>query len=163
MPRSMAALFTVEPARILIHLKTSQAEQMDAALDLAEAYLAKAGSAQVEVIANHRGLELLRVGTTPYAARIAGLKAHHARVGFVACGQTIARLQGAGVEVDLVPETTVAEPRSNTLPIACSRAGLTSRSEPSQAGRTVLASWPNRMRLASSLITGVGLISFASA
>ncbi|MDP1612661.1 MAG: hypothetical protein Q8M11_16535 [Sulfuritalea sp.] len=108
MPRSMAALFATEPARILIHLDSSQSEQMDAALDLAEAYLAKAGSAQVEVIANHRGLELLRVDTTPYAARIAGLKAHHARVGFVACGQTIARLQGVGVEVELVPETTVA-------------------------------------------------------
>lgn len=108
MPRSMAALFSVEPARILIHLETSQSEQMDAALDLAEAYLAKAGNAQVEVITNHRGLELLRRDTTPYAARIAELKAHHARVGFVACGQTIARLQGVGVEVELIPEAAVA-------------------------------------------------------
>ena len=110
-PRSMAAwaggLFAAEPARILIHLDSSRAEQMDAALDLAEAYLAKAGSAQVEVIANHRGLELLRVDTTPYAARITELKAHHARVGFVACGQTIARLQGVGVAVELVPEAAV--------------------------------------------------------
>lgn len=111
-PRSMAALagslFAAEPARILIHLDSSRSEQMDAALDLAEAYLAKTGNAQVEVIANHRGLELLRVDTTPYAARIAGLKAHHARVGFVACGQTISRLQGAGVEVELIPDTVVA-------------------------------------------------------
>lgn len=108
MPRSMAALFTVEPVRILIHLETSEADQMNAALDLAEAYLAKAGNAQVEVITNHRGLELLRRDTTPYAARIAELKSHHARVGFIACGQTIARLQGVGVEVELIPETTVA-------------------------------------------------------
>ncbi|MCM2289955.1 MAG: hypothetical protein NDI67_13085 [Sulfuritalea sp.] len=108
MPRSMAALFTVEPARILIHLETSQSEQMDAALDLAEAYLAKAGNAQVEVITNHRGLDLLRRDTTPYAGRIAELKSHHARVGFFACGQTIARLQGVGVEVELIPEAAVA-------------------------------------------------------
>lgn len=111
-PGAMAAwsdrLFATEPARILIHLDSAQAEQMDAALDLAEAYLAKAGSAQVEVIANHRGLELLRVDTTPYAARIAELKSHHAQVGFVACGQTIARLQGVGIEVELVPEAAVA-------------------------------------------------------
>ena len=46
-------------------------------------------------------LDLLRRDTTPYAARIAELKSHHARVGFVACGQTIARLQGVGVEVEL--------------------------------------------------------------
>jgi intracellular sulfur oxidation DsrE/DsrF family protein len=108
MPRSMAALFAAEPGRILIHLDSSRSEQMDAALDLAEAYLAKASDAQVEIIANHRGLELLRVDTTPYAARIAELKTHHARVGFVACGQTIARLQGVGVEVELVPEAAVA-------------------------------------------------------
>ncbi|MDP2825934.1 MAG: hypothetical protein Q8O52_24995 [Sulfuritalea sp.] len=110
-PGSIAAwaggLFAAEPARILIHLDSSRSEQMDAALDLAEAYLAKAGSAQVEIIANHRGLELLRVDTTPYAARIAELKTHHVRVGFVACGQTIARLQGVGVAVELVPEAVV--------------------------------------------------------
>ena len=41
-------------------------------------------------------------------ARIAELKSHHARVGFVACGQTIARLQGVGVEVELIPEAAVA-------------------------------------------------------
>lgn len=111
-PGAMAAwggrLFAAEPARILIHLDSSQAEQMDAALDLAEAYLARTGNAQVEIIANHRGLDLLRTDTTPYAARIAGLKSQHARVGFVACGQTIARLQGVGVEVALVPEAAVA-------------------------------------------------------
>jgi intracellular sulfur oxidation DsrE/DsrF family protein len=107
-PRSMAALFTAEPARILIHLDSSRTEQMDAVLDLAEAYLAKTGSAQVEIIANHRGLELLRADTTPYAARIAELKARHVRIGFVACGQTMARLQGVGVEVKLVPEAAVA-------------------------------------------------------
>lgn len=101
-------VFAAEPGRILIHLDSSRSEQMDAALDLAEAYLAKASDARIEIIANHRGLELLRVDTTPYAARIAGLKAQHARVGFVACGQTIARLQGVGVDVELVPETTVA-------------------------------------------------------
>lgn len=110
-PPSMAAwagrLFATEPARILIHLDSSRAEQMDAALDLAEAYLAKAGSARVEIIANHRGLDLLRLDTTPYAARIADLGTRHARVDFVACGQTIARLQGIGGAVALVPEAVV--------------------------------------------------------
>jgi len=100
-------VFATEPARILIHLDSAKAEQMDAALDLAEAYLAKVGSAQVEIIANHRGLDLLRARTTPYAGRIAELKAHHARVGFVACGQTMARLQRVGEDVTLVPEAAV--------------------------------------------------------
>ena len=110
-PGGMAAwsgrLFAAEPARILIHLDSSRSEQMDAALDLAEAYLAKAGNAHVEIIANNRGLDLLRARTTPYAARIAGIKSHHERVGFIACGQTIARLKGGGEDVALVPEAAV--------------------------------------------------------
>ncbi|MCF8199174.1 MAG: hypothetical protein K9J42_10435 [Sulfuritalea sp.] len=100
-------LFATEPARILIHLDSSQPEQMDAALDLAEAYLAKAGSARVEVIANNRGLDLLRARTTPYAARIASIKSHHERVGFIACGQTIARLRGGGEDVALIPQAAL--------------------------------------------------------
>ena len=111
-PGSTAAwaggLFAAEPVRILIHLDTSAADQMEAALDLAEAYVAKAGNAQVEIIANHRGLDLLRARTTPYASRIAQLKANHERVGFVACGQTMARLQRVGEDVALVPEAAVA-------------------------------------------------------
>ncbi|MCF8199774.1 MAG: hypothetical protein K9J42_13485 [Sulfuritalea sp.] len=102
-----ARLFASEPTRILIHLDSSRSEQMDAALDLAEAYLAKVGNARVEVIANNRGLDLLRARTTPYAIRIAGIKSHYDRVGFIACGQTIARLRGGGEDVALVPEAAV--------------------------------------------------------
>ncbi|MDO8787292.1 MAG: hypothetical protein Q7J42_04380 [Sulfuritalea sp.] len=110
-PGSMATwtdrLFAAEPARILIHLDSSRAEQMEATLDLAEAYLAKTGNARIEIIANNTGLDLLRARTTPYAARIAELKAQHQRVGFIACGQTIARLQRIGQDVALVPEAAV--------------------------------------------------------
>jgi len=110
-PGSAAArtdrLFPAEPARILIHLDSSRSEQMEAALDLAEAYLAKTGNARIEVIANNTGLDLLRARTTPYAGRIAELKAHHERVGFIACGQTIARLRAGGQDVSLVPEAAV--------------------------------------------------------
>lgn len=110
-PGSLAAwtdrLFAEEPDRILIHLDSSRSEQMEAALDLAEAYLAKTGNARIEVIANHTGLDLLRARTTPYAGRIAELKAQHQRVGFIACGQTIARLRAVGQDVSLVPEAAV--------------------------------------------------------
>jgi len=102
-----ARLFAMEPTRILIHLDSSRPEQMDAALDLADAYLAKTSNARIEIIANNTGLDLLRARTTPYARRITELKAHHQRVGFIACGQTISRLRGAGEDVALVPEAVV--------------------------------------------------------
>lgn len=100
-------LFANEPTRILIHLDNSRTEEMVAALDLAEAYLAKSGSARIEIIANNTGLDLLRVRTTPYAARIHELKLHHQQVAFIACGQTIARLRGVGQDVSLLPEAAV--------------------------------------------------------
>lgn len=95
------------PARILIHLDNDKPEQMDAALELAETYLARAGDARIEIIANNRGLDLLRNRTTPFAKRIAAMKVHHEQLGFIACGQTIARLRGAGEDVSLVPEAVV--------------------------------------------------------
>ncbi len=97
----------MEPARILIHLDNDSAEHMDAALALAETYLAKSGQANVEIIANNRGLDLLRSQTTPYARRIAAMKVQHQQLGFIACGQTIARLRGQGEDVGLVPEAAV--------------------------------------------------------
>lgn len=100
-------LVAMQPARFLIHLDSAEAEQMEAALDMAEAYLAKSSKARVEIIANNGGLNLLRVRTTPYAARIADIKSHHENVGFVACGLTIARLQGGGLDTKLLPEAAV--------------------------------------------------------
>lgn len=100
-------VFSLAPTRILIHLDNSRSEQMDAALDLAEAYLAKSKGAHVEIITNHSGLDLLRAETTPYAERIAGIRKHYEQVGFIACGQTIMRLKSGGLDTELVPEAAV--------------------------------------------------------
>lgn len=112
-PTSIASwadgLFANEPTRILIHLDNSRTEEMIAALDLTEAYLAKSSSARIEIIANNTGLDLLRVSTTSYAERIHTLKLHHQQVAFIACGQTIARLRGVGQDVSLLPEAAVTK------------------------------------------------------
>lgn len=62
---SLAGLFAPQPSRVLIHLDSSQTERMQEALDMAEAYLAKAGKAKVELVVNNSGLDLLREETTP--------------------------------------------------------------------------------------------------
>lgn len=100
-------LFAAKPARVLIHLDSSQSDRMEEALDLAEAYLAKPGNTQVEVVVNNSGLDLLRKEATPYAARIAALTSHHEMLAFVACGNAIARYRSAGLDVTLVPEARV--------------------------------------------------------
>lgn len=104
----MGGLFAPQPARVLIHLDNSREDRMEEALDLAEAYLAKASNAQVEIVVNNSGLDLLRQEATPYAARISALAAHHQMLAFVACGNAIARYRNAGLDVKLVPEARVA-------------------------------------------------------
>ena len=101
-------LFAPQPARVLLHLDSSQPERMEEALDLAEAYLAKASNARVEIVVNNAGLDLLREQSTPYAARIASLASRHEMLAFVACGNAIARYRNAGLDVTLVPEAKVA-------------------------------------------------------
>ncbi len=100
--------FAAQPARVLIHLDSSQRERMEEALEMAEAYLAKAGKAKVELVVNNSGLDLLREEATPHAERIARLAARHEMLAFVACGNAIARYRSAGLDVTLVPEAKVA-------------------------------------------------------
>lgn len=100
--------FAAQPARVLIHLDSSQRERMEEALEMAEAYLAKAGKAKVELVVNNSGLDLLREEATPHAERIARLAARHEMLAFVACGNAIARYRSAGLDVTLLPEAKVA-------------------------------------------------------
>lgn len=101
------ALFAPQQARVLIHLDSSQAERMEEALDMAEAYLAKSGKAKIELVVNNSGLDLLREEATPHAARIAALAARYEMLAFVACGNAISRYRNAGLDVTLVPEARV--------------------------------------------------------
>lgn len=101
-----------DPNRIMLHLDSAAPGKMQAVLDQAERLLDDAerqGRAmQLEVIANSRGIDLLRAGHSPYADRIAEMKQRHANLQWVACGQSIARLRSGGEEVTLLPAAQTA-------------------------------------------------------
>jgi intracellular sulfur oxidation DsrE/DsrF family protein len=100
------AAAVVEPGNFLIHVASGEVADMAAALQRAEYLLASApddGVRQVEIIANERGLDLLRSDTTQFADEISALQARD--VVFYACSRTIQRLEERGVEVRLVPHT----------------------------------------------------------
>lgn len=101
-----------DPNRVMLHLDSAAPAKMKAVLDQAEQLLDEAerqGRAmQLEVIANSRGINLLRAGHSPYADRIALMKQRHANLRWVACGQSIARLQSDGEKVVLLPATQTA-------------------------------------------------------
>jgi intracellular sulfur oxidation DsrE/DsrF family protein len=94
-----------EPDSYLIHVASGEPHDMAEALARAEYLLNSAesdGVRQVEIVANERGLNLLRSDITQYATEISTLQRHD--VVFYACSKTIQRLEQAGVEVQLVPQ-----------------------------------------------------------
>ena len=101
-----------DPNRIVLHIDSAEPDKMRAALDQADRLLGDAerqGRAmQLEVLANSRGIELLRAGHSPYADRIARMRQRHPNLHWVACGQSIARLASEGQKVDLLPATRTA-------------------------------------------------------
>ena len=110
-PISLAGV-TENMHKILLHVDSAEPTKLNALLDNVE-YLTRHQTAlgqpiQVEVIASHNGLNMLRSDVTPYAARVNALMDKHPNVVFVACNQTIQRLNNEGVNVKLLPRTRVA-------------------------------------------------------
>lgn len=101
-----------DPSRVMLHLDSSAPERMLTALDQAERLLDEAerdGRAmQVEIVANSHGIDLMRAGVSPYAARMAQMTQRHANLQWVACSQTIARFTGQGQKVELLPTARAA-------------------------------------------------------
>ena len=108
-----------DPNRVMLHLDSAAPAKMQAVLDQAEHLLNEAeqqGRAmQLEVIANSRGLNLLRDGHSPYAERMARMKQRHANLHWVACGQSIARLRNDGEQVMLLPDTRTTPTAINEI------------------------------------------------
>lgn len=101
-----------DPNRVMLHLDSAAPERMQAALDQAERLLDEAereGRAmQVEIVANSQGINLMRAGVSPHAARMARMTRRHANLQWVACSQTIARFTGEGQKVELLPAARTA-------------------------------------------------------
>ena len=93
--------------RVLVHIASSDKAHLGPALDGIEGLLRDARAAgrpvAIEVVANIGGIDLLRVGASPYPARIAALQAAYPELSFIACGQTLDRLRERGATVQLLP------------------------------------------------------------
>lgn len=101
-----------DPNRVLLHLDSAAPDKMQAVLDQAERLLDEADrqgrAMQLEVIANSRGINLLRAGYSPYAERMARMTRRHANLQWVACSQSIARFRSEGQKVELLSATRTA-------------------------------------------------------
>lgn len=101
-----------EDGRIILHLDSDNPERMTAVLDYADRILVNAKKegkqAELEIVANNYGLNLLREGhNIPYRARIQELANKHGNLKFIACGQAVARYKREGKDVTLIEEASM--------------------------------------------------------
>lgn len=110
--QAVSLLHEADPNRVMLHLDSAAPDRMLATLDHAERLLDEAEgqgrTMQLEVIANSHGIQLLRAGHSPHAARIERMQQRHANLHWVACGQSLARFAGEGQKVELLPAARTA-------------------------------------------------------
>ncbi len=98
--------------RVVVHVDSARREALAAALDEVEDALRSGRTEKramaIEIVANRAGLELMRADTSPFAERIARLRAEYPGFTLVACNQTIERLREKGVAVRLLPGVQIA-------------------------------------------------------
>lgn len=98
--------------KIIVHVSNSNPARLKTALDetenLLDMYKRANHPIQVEVIANKRGVDLLRTDVSAYQARINLMQGKYPNLNFMVCGQTINKLRNKGESVQLLPHTGVA-------------------------------------------------------
>jgi len=65
----------------------------------------KGDAFRLEVVANDKGIELLRRDTSPFPQRIEALLSKYDNVSFLACANALRKLRERGVKIDLLPGT----------------------------------------------------------
>jgi len=93
-----------DPNKIVLHIDDANPAHFKHLLDYTEAFLRKhrKDGAQVEVVANAGGLNLLRADVSPYARRVQRLSETYSNVRFIACMNAIRNLRKAGVNPVLI-------------------------------------------------------------
>ncbi|MCA1804561.1 MAG: hypothetical protein LC646_04265 [Xanthomonadaceae bacterium] len=96
--------------KVLVHLNTSDLNKVKEALDTAEellrTYAQTNQPAEMEIVANAGGLDLLRVGHSPYAERVRDLQNQYLNLHFLACQTAMDRIkheQGIDISNELLP------------------------------------------------------------
>ncbi len=98
--------------RVVLHVTTADPYRLETVLDEAEnllqGRLPHANSVEVEILANGRGLDLLRTRTSPFTKRIQALQAQYDNIAFKACQRAINRVQREqNIKVKLLPAAQI--------------------------------------------------------
>ncbi|HKK13474.1 MAG TPA: hypothetical protein VKA14_02315 [Gammaproteobacteria bacterium] len=98
--------------KVILHISSANPQRIRDALDMAEhllkTYKAHHERAELEVVANAGGLNLLRSDTSQFAGRIKRMQQQYANLAFLACRNAMEHLKKEkGVDVKLLPQALV--------------------------------------------------------
>ncbi|VAW57496.1 hypothetical protein MNBD_GAMMA07-2636 [hydrothermal vent metagenome] len=92
--------------KYIIHIGKRDDNKFKRTLNQVEALLAQnknnSKNLELEIIANADGLDLLRVGATPYSNRVKRLITNYSNIKFIACANALERLQKQGIAPNLI-------------------------------------------------------------
>lgn len=103
---SLAELAQEENQRIILHIDASDPEQFESTLAYTEKFLnhhKNSGKAQIEVVANAGGIDLLRADF-PMSEKVARIMDEHDNITFIACTNAINRLRAQGINPAMVKD-----------------------------------------------------------
>lgn len=105
--------------KIMIHLAQNDQILFDKALAKAEALLERFESLEqkgmIQVLANSNGMDIMRNDKSPYRSRIVSMMDRYDNIQFVACQNTIQRLESDGENVELIDGVKVHGPVINEI------------------------------------------------
>ena len=98
--------------RILLHISESDVNQFAVALNYAEKFLekSKADGGEIVLVANSGGLDLMRVGVSPFEKKILNMIDKNDNVYFIACANSVRNLRDEGVNFKLINDIKVEKP-----------------------------------------------------
>lgn len=103
---SLAELTQQESQRIILHIDASDPKQFEATLAYTEKFLNQhksSGKAQIEVVANSGGIDLLRADF-PMSEKVARIMDEHDNITFIACTNAINKLRAQGINPTMVKD-----------------------------------------------------------
>ena len=118
--QSHAPVADHEPWRVLLHVSSDDPYRINTVLNEAEAilqhYEAEQRIVNIQILANGKGLNVLRDDKSDFAQRIAKMQKRYKNLVFLACAKAIERVESEkGVQVKLLPHTQVVPSAVNQV------------------------------------------------
>jgi intracellular sulfur oxidation DsrE/DsrF family protein len=103
--------------RVLLHINEADSKQFMAALEYAERFIVEheARGGEIAVVAHSTGIDLMRVGVSPYEGKIREMIARHKNVYFIACANAIQEYRQKGIEPVMIDAVDTSKPAMDQI------------------------------------------------